>query len=716
MKMHISIRLILSLLLSLSGTAFAQSNFLWVADVTGNAADEGLAVNIELVNEDSIAGFQFTLQYNEASISINTVVAGERLDGLDAQFSRPAPGQVMVMVFSLAGNAIPPGVGPALQLALSITPGAPDGVEALSMSDIVFSDPGGNTLPGAGLDGYVIVGDINVLRMRNGYLSNRLDLYNHLSIGGLQFTLGYDANIFDLDTVLATVRSGNMVLDYNEPQPGTVITLLYSDVGDSILTGSGNVLEFFFNNVQDSSSIVNQLHLSDVTLSGPGGEVVSIEAIDGNHLLITRLIQVQSLDIGGDENIQHLVNHTPAISFDYFDSMGQPQTHYQVQVSTEPEFTTIDMWDTDEVGGNTASTTYAGAPLLDGQTYYLRVKAGSEGFWSGWSVLPFRMNSLASEPEAISPVDNLVVIAPIDLRIRNSNDPEGDILVYFFDVYEDAARTIKLDSAQSIIEGLGETGWRITAILPDNGQYWWTAGAFDGYEFSPVTKAYSFLVNAVNNAPGAFTLIDPPENAEGLEPVVNFKWHRSIDPDPLDTIEYILYYAPDWSDTATYTAVEGLVDTTFTATLSNDTEYYWLVEALDQDNLKTASNGGTPQRFVVGTVGPLGVDELAAIPGEFALHQNYPNPFNPSTALRFDLPEATIVTIMVYDMLGQEVARLVNRQMGVGYHQAVWNGRTSDGREAPAGIYIARLHSRYAGQARLATPGYSKSIKMLLLK
>ncbi len=557
----------------------------------------------------------------------------------------------------------------------------------------------------------MIVGDINVLRMRNGYLSNRLDLYNHLSIGGLQFTLGYDSNILDLDTVLATVRSENMVLEYNEPQPGTVITVLYSGVGDSILTGSGPVLEFLFNNVQPSSPVVNHLQLSDVTLSNPEGEVVPVQVIDGNHLFITRLIQVQSLDIGGDENIQHLVNHTPAISFDYFDSMEQPQTDYHVQVSTEPDFSTMDMWDTGEVAGNTTSPTYAGAPLLDGQTYYLRVKAGNQGFWSGWSVLQFRMNSLASKPEAISPVDNVVVTAPIDLRIRNSNDPEDDILVYFFDVYKNAALTIKLDSAQNIIEGLDETGWRITAILPDNGQYWWTARAFDGYEFSPVTKAYSFLVNAVNDAPGAFTLIDPPENAEGLGPNVNFKWHRAIDPDPLDNILYTLYYAPDWSNSSTYTTAESLVDTTFKATLSNDTEYYWLVEAIDQDNLKTASNGGTPQRFVVGTVGTVGVDELAAIPGEFALHQNYPNPFNPSTAIRFDLPEATTVTIMVYDMLGREVYTHTAIEE-TGYRSVTWQGRDRAGRSLPSGIYLYRLLAIPAegGQAYIATR------KMLLLK
>ncbi len=100
------------------------------------------------------------------------------------------------------------------------------------------------------------------------------------------------------------------------------------------------------------------------------------------------------------------------------------------------------------------------------------------------------------------------------------------------------------------------------------------------------------------------------------------------------------------------------------------------------------------------------VDDRADLPGGYALHANYPNPFNPTTTIGFDLPTAAVVSLAVYDILGREIMRLENRHMGAGYHQAVWNGRTGKGLEAPTGIYFARL----------ATPGYTKSIKMVLLK
>ncbi len=94
------------------------------------------------------------------------------------------------------------------------------------------------------------------------------------------------------------------------------------------------------------------------------------------------------------------------------------------------------------------------------------------------------------------------------------------------------------------------------------------------------------------------------------------------------------------------------------------------------------------------------------------LAQNDPNPFNLVTTLRFDLPERAEVALTIYDILGREVVRLINQEMGPGYHQVVWDGVTTRGWEVPSGIYIARLSiiPPTAG----VTPVHSKSIKMLL--
>ncbi|MFC1481361.1 T9SS type A sorting domain-containing protein [Candidatus Neomarinimicrobiota bacterium] len=100
------------------------------------------------------------------------------------------------------------------------------------------------------------------------------------------------------------------------------------------------------------------------------------------------------------------------------------------------------------------------------------------------------------------------------------------------------------------------------------------------------------------------------------------------------------------------------------------------------------------------------VEEKSAVPTRYALHPAYPNPFNPSTIVRFDLPVSGEISLMLYDLLGREVAELASGVHAAGTHQLGWDGRSTNGFGLPSGIYIARL----------TTPEYSKSIKMVLLK
>lgn len=97
---------------------------------------------------------------------------------------------------------------------------------------------------------------------------------------------------------------------------------------------------------------------------------------------------------------------------------------------------------------------------------------------------------------------------------------------------------------------------------------------------------------------------------------------------------------------------------------------------------------------------------VSQFPSRPFLSQNYPNPFNPTSTIQYELPEATNVTLVIYDILGREVITLVDQEMQPGYRATIWDARDHAGRLAPSGIYIARLN----------TPEYSQSIKMLLLK
>ncbi len=76
----------------------------------------------------------------------------------------------------------------------------------------------------------------------------------------------------------------------------------------------------------------------------------------------------------------------------------------------------------------------------------------------------------------------------------------------------------------------------------------------------------------------------------------------------------------------------------------------------------------------------------AEIPKVFALYQNYPNPFNPATTIRYDIPKQSDVTVVVYDVMGRQVAELVNARHNIGAYIIHWNARGY-----ASGIYYYRI-------------------------
>jgi photosystem II stability/assembly factor-like uncharacterized protein len=123
--------------------------------------------------------------------------------------------------------------------------------------------------------------------------------------------------------------------------------------------------------------------------------------------------------------------------------------------------------------------------------------------------------------------------------------------------------------------------------------------------------------------------------------------------------------------------------------------------SLANRTLRAATHGsGVFERDLLGET--TAISEDSQIVSEFRLEQNYPNPFNPTTKIRFRLPDGKIfVSLKIYDLVGQEVAILVNEQKQSGDYEAVW-----DASDKPSGVYIYRLK---AG-------GFSEARKLLLLR
>jgi photosystem II stability/assembly factor-like uncharacterized protein len=95
-----------------------------------------------------------------------------------------------------------------------------------------------------------------------------------------------------------------------------------------------------------------------------------------------------------------------------------------------------------------------------------------------------------------------------------------------------------------------------------------------------------------------------------------------------------------------------------------------------------------------GTITGVENDEQGQIPTSFALMQNYPNPFNPSTTIRFSLPTQSSITLKIYNVLGQEIATIVDEMKQAGNYSFQWNGHTDLGIQVASGVYFCRLEAK----------------------
>ena len=126
------------------------------------------------------------------------------------------------------------------------------------------------------------------------------------------------------------------------------------------------------------------------------------------------------------------------------------------------------------------------------------------------------------------------------------------------------------------------------------------------------------------------------------------------------------------------------------------TLYYYLLQV----NLDGSS---TQSQTIQVALSPTGI-AATVIPTATALRQNFPNPFNPETSISFDLAEAGVVSVSVYDAAGQLVRNLVAGQsFQAGRHEVTWNGQNNAGERVASGVYLYQLEVGTVSQLRRMT-------------
>ncbi len=120
--------------------------------------------------------------------------------------------------------------------------------------------------------------------------------------------------------------------------------------------------------------------------------------------------------------------------------------------------------------------------------------------------------------------------------------------------------------------------------------------------------------------------------------------------------------------------------------------------ALGPNNTLAIAGNGTDLRVYKTSVTLVGNESTPVV---YKLEQNYPNPFNPTTNIKFDIPKNTFVSLKVYDVLGKEVAVLINEERNAGSYRVDWNASVYT-----SGVYFYKLESN----------GFSETKRMLLVK
>jgi len=161
--------------------------------------------------------------------------------------------------------------------------------------------------------------------------------------------------------------------------------------------------------------------------------------------------------------------------------------------------------------------------------------------------------------------------------------------------------------------------------------------------------------------------------------------HRLIPGNQEDPFYSFEVFRTEWSNTS-LTSVYGLVEVdTKSSAKSVSVKFY----ELDSDNVSMT------ELYRITVVSDNVTTDVSRhspeTPASFLTTQNYPNPFNGATLIEYELPEASDVELIVYDLTGQAVVYLVRGLRDVGRHRVNWNGKSRGGARVASGIYFYRI-------------------------
>ncbi len=335
---------------------------------------------------------------------------------------------------------------------------------------------------------------------------------------------------------------------------------------------------------------------------------------------------------------------------------------YQLQVSDSSHFNSTLI---DSSGIEDAILDLSGFDIAS--TYFWRVRAMDTNGSSEWSTVGQFMTRGSSPlvPVIVSPADS-------------ASDQPRNITYTWRPSVGAASYELRFSDQEDLSVSLDSTGITDTLLtihsLAQNTRYYWQLRAVNTYGSSEWTALHTFTTGL--DLPATPVLITPEEE-DITELSVRFAWNGVANTES---------YQFQLAETDSFKVL--LVDSSLTVLtievddLTEQTTYYWRVRSYNRAGNSFWSDTLSFTTMMITDI------EQEGLPTEFGLNQNYPNPFNPSTVISYQLPVGSRVELKVFDMLGREVAVLVNERRPAGEHAVTFNAHGF-----ASGIYLYQLNA-----------------------